>query len=214
MPPPTAPKHGRREDTHKPAGKVAPPFHRAYTASLEAKLRHPQTPREYLREFRSACDAEAPERSHGSGVEAERVTGSQVATAIVRGLPLPAPEGGPSSMGGPRWTHEFRAYLDAGGSPFSTYIDDHGEEQWAYPLRSSIKRMEQSRSGVDRSAAEFLYLLRRCRNGPREAWAIQCGKVGVIAAGNVLEVADTWANECLRRWYGYFMERPRGKPLT
>lgn len=199
----------------KPAGRLARerPFGRENDASLEASWRHPQSLRDYLLEFREACEAELPGRLHTGGVESEQgVTVRQVANAIATNQPIPtSANAGGSHMGGPRWSAEFRAYLDAGGSPFATYVDDHGEEQWAYPLRSSIKRLEQSRSGVDRSAAEYLYLLRRCRGNAREAWAAQ---VGALARTTILDVSDSWALECLRRWWKAFVERPIGARLT
>jgi hypothetical protein len=207
----TQPKTGRRGEQDARRAALASPHKAAYTASIEKRWKQPETLPEYLKEFRSACDAEVPGDLHQGGVEAERITTSQVATAIAQGLPLPTLDGGARrgpSIGGPRWTHEFRAYLDAAGSPFSTYIDDHGEEQWAHPLRSSIKRMDLSKSGHDRSAAEFLYLLRRCRGNVHLAWTAQ---VGPLARTTSLNAATAWATECLRRWWGHYVERPRGR---
>jgi hypothetical protein len=178
--------------------------------SKDATWRHPRNLHEYLHEFREACDAEHPDRLHGNGVESEQgVTVNAIANAIVRNVPTPRViDSGGSHLGGPRWTQDFRAYLDAGGSPFATYVDDVGEEQWAWPLRSSIKRMDLSASRIDRSAAEFLYLLRRCRGHHREAWAAQ---VGALGRGTILDVADSWATESLRRWWGHFVARPVGR---
>jgi hypothetical protein len=207
----TVPKSGYR-GAEKPSGRVAleQPYARANQQSKDATWRSPTNLHGYLHEFRQACDAEHPGKLHGQGVESEQgATVNAIASAIVRDLPLPvSTNAGGSHLGGPRWTHEFRAYLTAGGSPFATYTDDMGEEQWAYPLRSSIKRLDISGSRIDRSAAEYLYLLRRCRGHHREAWAAQ---VGILARDSILDVADAWATESLRRWWARYVERPLGR---
>ena len=206
------PRTGHRGALDKPEGRQAleSPYARDNRQSKDATWRHPTNLHGFLHEFRQACEAEHPGKLHTSGVESEQgTTVNAIASAIVQGLPTPVrANAGGSHLGGPRWMHEFRAYLTAGGSPFATYTDDMGEEQWAYPLRSSIKRMETSSSRIDRSAAEYLYLLRRCRGHHREAWAAQ---VGTLARETILDVADAWATECLRRWFGYYVQRPMGR---
>jgi hypothetical protein len=47
------PKSGRRDDLHKPAGRVAleTPHAKAHTASVERKARQPMRLRDYIREL-------------------------------------------------------------------------------------------------------------------------------------------------------------------
>lgn len=220
---------------------VEHPFQCEHDRRQEARFRHPQSLRDYLREFNLAVGAEAPLQLHTAGVEV--VTGltrtDRVAAAITgteprarrdwieRGACSDAPEPcshtqgdqplhpeggherirdeGASHTGSPRWSADFRSWLDAGGSAYAIYIDDHGEEQWAYPLRSSVARMERSGSGIDRLAAAYLYLLRRCRMNYREAWQVQCGR---FADPAIFDAAEAWAAEALRRWYLAFIMRP------
>lgn len=201
--------------TRKPAARAAleSPHQREHERSVAAQWRAPERLRDFLREFREACEAEHPGRLHGAGVESEQgVTVNAIASAIVSGGPMPAaPVSGGSHLGGPRWTADFRAYLDAGGSAFATYVDDHGEEQWAYPLRSALRRMDNSRSRIDQLAAAYCYLLRRCNGHHREAWAAQ---LGMLADPALVDWADSTATEALRRWWSYYTSRPLGRRLA
>lgn len=199
-------------EVRKPERRVAieRPHRREHERSIEETWRAPESLREYLVAFREACDAEHPERLHSGAEHVESEPGPTpyaIAAAIIAGVALPkAPDSGGSHMGGPRWTADFRAYIDAGGSPFAIYVDDHGETQWSHPLRSALRRMDLSSSNIDRLAASFCYLLRRCHGNHREAWAAQLGR---LADPALVDVADSWAAESLRRWWRFYVERPR-----
>jgi hypothetical protein len=163
------------------------PYRRESERSLDAKLRHPQSLREYINELRDAVEAEIPERLHQSGVEVEGDKGG-------------------SHLGTPRWTADFRRYI--AGSPYATY-EEGTDVQWVSPHRSALARMENG-SAVTRAAAGLVYLLPLHRYSTREAWSIQVGR---LANTQAMEAADAWAYESLRRWWVYYCEQPRGRPI-
>ena len=162
------------------------PFQRENERSTDALLRHPQSLREYVAELRDAVEAEVPMRLHQSGVEVEG-------------------EGG-SHLGTPRWTADFRRYI--AGSPYATY-EQGTEVHWVAPHRSALARMENG-SSVTRAAAGMVWLLPLNRYSPREAWSVQVGRLANVVA---IEAAEAWAFEALRRWWVFFCEQPRGRPI-
>lgn len=186
------------------------PYAREHERSVMALAAPPRTLRERLRALRAAVEAESVDRLHVAGVEAERGADARaVAASIVTGRPLePAPEGG-SHLGTPRWSHDFRACLT--GSPFAVDVAEDGVLHWVRPLRSSLARMDLSASGVDRLAARMAHALPLHRYGTREAWAALCGP---LADPAIAYAADAWADEALRRWWSYYTEMPRGRPLA
>lgn len=93
--------------------------------------REPRTLRDFLRELRTAMEAEVPVRLHQRGVEAD--------------------EAGGSALGTPKWSSAFRAYVT--GIP--SQLTQDGDYRW--PLRASVSRM--CRSGwMEQEAARFVWL--------------------------------------------------------
>ena len=165
---------------------LATPYRRDHERSTDAKLRHPQSLREYIAELKDAVEAEVPMRLHQSGVEVEAAGGSHLGT--------------------PRWTADFRRYI--AGSPFATY-EEGTEVLWVSPHRSALARMENG-SNTTRAAAGMVYLLPLNRYSPREAWTVQVGR---LANTDAVEAAESWAAESLRRWFTFYVEMPRGRPI-
>ena len=147
--------------------------------------RHPHRLRDLVRELQEARGAEVVTTLHRDGVEWE------------------TNEGG-SKLGSPRWTTAFKAYVT--GNECETTKDG----DWRWPLRSSLFRLSISRSGTDRLAAAFCWLLIHHRYNVREAWAAQCGPFADPAIG---DAAEAWAMEALGRWWKLYVEQPMGKAL-
>lgn len=198
----TASKHDRR-------AALLSPHQVEHDASEAARFRHPQTLHDYVRELRAAVEAESVDRLHMAGVEAEAGPSPRlIATAIAQGRDIPRAEGGGSHLGTPKWSHDFRTYLE--GSPFATYPDG-AAYYWVHPLRSSVARMENDGSGITRLAARTVHALPFHRYAVRDTWWSLCGP---FANGDAEYMAETWTHEALRRWYGFYVEQPMGKPLT
>lgn len=123
------------------------PHRREHERSVEARLRHPQSLRDLLRELREAIDAESVERLHVAGVEPE------------------------SQLGAPRMSPRMASRL----GPALATTERDGDERWVWPHRSALARLALSRSGVDRAAASMVALLPLHRYHAREAWAAQAG---------------------------------------
>ena len=164
-------------------GRRGEPYAVQYERSVERATRHPQRLRDYVRELEDAFQDETVGRLHQTGVEWE-------------------PGDGGSKLGTPRWTAAFRAYVT--GPACAETLE--GDFRW--PLRASIFRLSISRSGTDRLAAAFVFLMLRNRFHVREAWVQQCG---ILADPAIADAAETWAAESLRRWWGYYVETPRGR---
>ena len=183
------PRTGTRGTFEANAATVADrdrPFRRDHERSTAARWeRHPHWLRDLVHELRDAWEAEIPTRLHHGGVEWE-------------------PGDGGSKLGTPRWTVAFRSYIT--GPDCETTKDG----DWRWPLRSSLFRLSISRSGTDRLAAAFCWLLIHHRYSVREAWAAQCG---VLADPAIADAAEAWAAESLRRWWRYYVEQPMGKML-
>lgn len=176
--------------TRKPERRRAleAPHQVAHERSVRAKMNQPTRLRDFIRELQDAVESEtmAVARLHQSGVEWE-------------------PGAGGSHLGSPRWTAAFRAYVT--GNDCDTTVDG----DWRWPLRSSLFRLSVSRSGTDRLAAAFVFLLMRHRYHVRDAWAQQCG---VLADPAIGDAAEAWASEALRRWWARYVELPMGKPIA
>ena len=165
------------------------PFADAHERSVAGRFdRHPQRLRDLVRELQDARESELGTiaRLHNRGVEWE-------------------PGDGGSKLGTPRWNVAFRAYLTGND------CDTTHEGDWRWPLRSSLFRLSISRSGTDRLAAAFCWLLIHHRYNVREAWAAQCG---VLADPAIADAAEAWAGVALARWWGRYAELPQGKPLA
>lgn len=167
----------------KPRGRLdlESPYQRDHERSNMARLRHPQSLRDLMRELRDAVEAESVERLHVQGVEPE------------------------SALGAPKMSPRMLSRLGA-----ATAVNED-ETAWVWPHRSALYRMGLARSGVTRSAGEFVALLPTHRYNVREAWAVQAGSLIRPAA---LDVAEAWAEEALRRWWGHYIEQPRGRMLA
>ena len=161
------------------------PYQREHQERRASLFRQPQSLRDYLRELHEAVDAEVPDRLHRSGIEWE------------------TQEGG-SHLGTPRWTADFRAFIT--GSPCAIFDDGTGT-YWRYPLRSALFRMTVSGSGTTRSAAEYVFYLPFDGYSVRDAWGRQ---LGIMARPSANEVAEAWAAEALKRWWGFYVEQPYG----
>jgi hypothetical protein len=170
------------------------PFKAEHERSTAARWdRHPQRLRDLVRELHEARESEMGTiaRLHGGGVEWE-----------------PMVEGeyyGGSKLGTPRWDARFRRYIT--GPDCETTEDG----DWRWPLRSSLFRLSISRSGTDRLAAAFCWLLIHHRYNVREAWAAQCG---VLADPAIADAAEAWASEALGRWWKRYVEQPLGRPIA
>lgn len=184
----TPPKHGYRDDANAAINAAkGTPYSRDHERSIEARWqRHPQRLHDYVRELQDAWNSEGVDRLHGAGVEWE-------------------PGDGGSKLGTPRWSNEFRAYVT--GNDCDTTRDG----DWRWPLRSSVFRLSVSRSGTDRLAAAYVWLLCRNRFHVREAWAMQCG---ILADPAIADAAEAWASEALRRWWRRYVEQPLGKVIA
>ena len=145
--------------------------------SVAAKARQPVRLRDYVRELVEAQQAETVARLHTGGVEWEPVRAGDS-------------DAGGSHMGGPRWTTAFRAYVTGGD------CDTDRDGEWRWPLRSSVFRLSVSRSGTDRLAARYVFLLMHHRFNVREAWAVQCG---ALADPAIADAAEAWALVALHR---------------
>lgn len=176
------PKGGRRGDDAIDAHRR--PYREQHERSLRWE-RHPTRLHDLVRELQEAREAETVARLHSGGVEWE-------------------PGDGGSKLGTPRWTAAFRAYVT--GNDCDTTQDG----DWRWPLRSSLFRLSISRSGTDRLAAGYCWLLIHHRYNVREAWAAQCG---VLADPAIADAAEAWAAVALTRWFHRYVERPLGKPL-
>ena len=162
------------------------PYRGAHERTVAARWdRHPQRLRDLVRELQEAREDELGRvgRLHASGVEWE-------------------PGAGGSALGTPRWTVAFRSYVTGPDT------DTTEEGDWRWPLRSSLFRLSISRSGTDRLAAAFCWLLIHHRYSVREAWAAQCG---VLADPAIADAAEAWASVALSRWWRFFVEQPMGK---
>lgn len=163
------------------------PFRKAHEASTVARWeRHPQRLRDLVRELQDAHEAEVVTRLHRGGVEWDANSGG-------------------SKLGSPRWTVQFKAYITGPDT------DTTEDGDWRWPLRSSLFRLSISRSGTDRLAAAFCWLLIHHRYNVREAWAAQCG---VLADPAIADAAEAWAMESLSRWWKRYVEQPLGKPIA
>lgn len=171
----------------KPAARLAieSPHQREHDRSRDALLRHPRTLRDHIRELRDAREAETVTRLHTGGVEWD--------------------DAGGSALGTPRWTVAFRSYIT--GPDCGTDLDG----EWRWPLRSSLFRLSVSRSGEDRLAAAFVWLLMHHGYDVKEAWAHQCGP---FADPLIADVAETWALAAMTRWWGRYVEQPQGRMLA
>lgn len=167
-------------------GSLDAPYRDAHERSVGSRLDRPHRLRDMVRELREAHEAETVTRLHRGGVEWEVNAGG-------------------SALGSPRWTGAFRGYVTGND------CDATDEGEWRWPLRSSLFRLSISRSGTDRLAAAFCWLLIHHRYSVREAWAAQCG---VLADPAIADAAEAWASEALRRWWDRYVERPRGRPLA
>lgn len=162
------------------------PFRDQHDRSLSTRFdRHPTRLRDLVRELQEAREAETVTRLHIGGVEWE-------------------PGDGGSALGTPRWSAQFRAYVTGPD------CDVTHEGEWRWPLRSSLFRLSISRSGTDRLAARFAWLLIHHRYNVREAWSAQCG---VLADPAIADAAEAWAVVALTRWWHRYVEQPMGKPL-
>lgn len=186
------------------------PYDQQYRRRLGLLAREPRNRNEGLALLRWAVAVEGIDRLHVAGVEAEQgLTTRSIAQAIAEGRELPRVESGGSHLGTPRWSHDFRTYLM--GSPFATDVAEDGVTYWLRPLASSIARMELSATGADRLAAQTVHALPFHRYNVRETWMAQCGR---FADPAIVDAADAWAADALRRWWGYYVEMPRGKLLA
>lgn len=186
------------------------PYEQQYKQRLGLLAREPRNIREGLGLLRWAVAAEGIDRLHVAGVEAEQgLTTRAIARAITSGGELPRIESGGSHLGTPRWSHDFRTYLM--GSPFATDMAEDGVTYWLCPLASSIARMNISPSGEDRLAAQTVHALPFHRYNVRETWMAQCGR---FADPAIAYAANSWAADALRRWWGYYVEMPRGRLLA
>ena len=147
--------------------------------------RQPMRLRDLVHELQTAWQGECVGRLHRSGVEWD--------------------DSGGSALGTPRWTAAFRSYVTGGD------CDTTDDGEWRWPLRSSLFRMSISRSGTDRLAARYAFLLIHHRFSVREAWAMQCG---ILADPAIADAAESWAATALTRWYGYHVQHPMGRPLV
>jgi hypothetical protein len=157
------------------------PHQSDHERSVALRMRQPHTLRQLVRELEDAHQAECVTRLHQSGVEWDGAGGSHLGT--------------------PRWTVAFRSYIT--GSDCDTTQDG----DWRWPLRSSVFRLSISRSGTDRLAAAFVFLLIHNRFHIREAWSAQCG---ILADPAIADAAEAWAMVALSRWWGRFVEAPLG----
>jgi hypothetical protein len=178
----TVPKSGYR-GAEKPVGRVAleQPFARANQQSSEARFRTPTRLHDFVRELMDARESE---------LRIERLHQQDADWNV---------------MGSPRWTKAFEGYVT--GNDCDTTRDG----EWRWPLRSSIFRMSISRSGRDRLAARFVFLLMHNRFHIREAWAQQCG---LLADPAIADAAEYVAIGALTRWWSYYLAHPEGKPLA
>ena len=176
----TAPKTGARGAFERRERPYKDEHERSTAARWE---RHPTRLRDLVRELHEAREAETVTRLHKGGVEWE-------------------PGAGGSKLGTPSWTVAFRHYITGPD------CETTEEGDWRWPLRSSLFRLSISRSGTDRLAAAFCWLLIHHRYNVREAWAAQCG---VLADPAIADAAEAWAGEALGRWWGRYVEQPMGK---
>lgn len=182
----TVPKSGHRGALDARDALVRP-YRDAHDQSVRTRWeRHPHRLRDLVRELQDAREAETVTRLHRGGVEWDAQSGG-------------------SKLGSPRWTVQFKAYVT--GNDCDTTEDG----DWRWPLRSSLFRLSISRSGTDRLAAAFCWLLIHHRYNVREAWAAQCG---VLADPAIADAAEAWAEFALARWWGRYVEQPHGKPLA
>lgn len=169
----------------KPEGRRALelPHRLEHERSVARAMREPVTLSDHRRALARALADEAVQRLHRGGVEWE-------------------PGEGGSHLGTPRWTDAFRRYVTG------TDCDTTADGDWVWPLRSSVFRLSISRSGTDRLAARYVWLLAHHRMGVREAWAAQCGR---LADPAIADAAEAWAMEALRRWWRRYVELPTGR---
>lgn len=186
------------------------PYAQQHGARLGLLAREPRNIREGLALLRWAVAAEGVMRLHVDGVEAEQgLTTQTIARAIAECRELPRIESGGSHLGTPRWSHDFRTYI--AGGPFGTDVAEDGVTYWLRPLASSIARMDISAAGEDRLAAQTVHALPFHRYNVRETWMALCGR---FADPAIAYAAVPWAADALRRWWGYYVEMPRGKLLA
>lgn len=150
--------------------------------------KRPGTRREYLAALRSAYRAE--EMSGGGQMSG---AGTCSGRGDVGGILM-------SGGGSKSWRGRFHVYISTGAR---SVIDG----DWAYPLRSSLSRMGDSPSDVDRLAAFYLFLLVESRFHARSAFA---KLIGPSAHQEAIATADSWSAEALRRWWPYYVELPSG----
>ena len=185
------------------------PYRRDHERSKDVTLRHPQTLRDYLRELREANEAEVVAKLHGGGglsAPPERTgKGDPLSWNIQTASTHASHAIEPGSRGTPRWTHAFRAYITGAD------CDTSEDGEWRWPLRSSLFRLSIGRSGTDRLASAYVWLLPHHRYGVREAWAAQCG---ILADPAIADAAEAWAAEALRRWWACYVEQPRGRMIA
>jgi hypothetical protein len=187
-PPADRPKSGHRGEMADARDALHRPYRQQHEATTRDRFeRHPQRLRDYIRELKDAVEAETVTRLHKGGVEWEPRRDDDS-------------DSGGSKLGTPSWTAQFRAFIT--GPACS--IDEEGE--WRWPLRSSLFRLSVSRSGTDRLAAGFVFLLTRSDYSVRAAWARQCG---VLADPAIADAAEAWAAESLRRWWELYVDLPR-----
>jgi len=159
------------------------PFRTDHKASVRTRWeRHPHRLRDLIRELQDAREAETVTRLHRGGVEWDAQSGG-------------------SKLGSPRWTAQFKQYVT--GNDCDTTEDG----DWRWPLRSSLFRLSISRSGTDRTAARFVYLLMTHRYHVRDAWAALCGP---FADPDVANAAEDVALAWLTRWWQSYLCRPVG----
>jgi hypothetical protein len=211
--------------THKTPQRQAleRPFSAEHERSIARIAAEPRNLTEGIRALRRAVNAEMVGALHQvDGVESDPGTTPRViAQSVIHNTPLersePNADYRPKSawlnekepLSTPRWSHDFRTYI-TGSYPFATDVAEDGVMYYVRPLASSLARMENSSSGRDRLAARTVHALPFHRYHPEETWWALVGK---LANREAEYMARTWAEDALKRWWGYYVQMPQGRAL-
>ena len=170
------------------------------------RVKRPGTYREYMTVLREAYRAEVMSGGGSMSGGASMSGGGAVLQGVGESPGRVNVGGALMSGGGSKfWRGRFKVYR----SSRSQAVTDAGE--WVFPLRSSLSRMADSESEVDRVAAFYLFLLCESRFHARSAFA---KLIGALADQTAVVAADVWSSEALRRWWPFYVELPSGERRT